>query len=85
MGLWPSLLFYLRPNYGGGNEDNGDLLQKVPVPLTLQEATTDPCLIWRPLGTHAQVWVSLLCGHCSFLLGTGAHKVLFVPSTSLFP
>ena len=26
----PSLLFYLRPNYGGGNEDNGDLLQKVP-------------------------------------------------------
>ena len=85
MGLWPSLLFYLRPNYGGGNEDNGDLLQKVPVPPTLQEATTDPCLIWRPLGTHAQVWVSLLCGHCSFLLGPGAHKVLFVPSTSLFP
>ena len=26
----PSLLFYLRPNYGGGNEDNGDLLQNVP-------------------------------------------------------
>ena len=26
----PSLLFDLRPNYGGGNEDNGDLLQKVP-------------------------------------------------------
>ena len=24
-----SLLFDLRPNYGGGNEDNGDLLQKV--------------------------------------------------------
>ena len=23
------LLFELRPNYGGGNEDNGDLLQKV--------------------------------------------------------
>ena len=22
----PSLLFDLRPNYGGGNEDNGDLL-----------------------------------------------------------
>ena len=27
----PSLLFDLRPNYGGGNEDNGDLLQKVPL------------------------------------------------------
>ena len=29
-GYVPSLLFDLRPNYGGGNEDNGDLLQKVP-------------------------------------------------------
>ena len=26
----PSLWFDLRPNYGGGHEDNGDLLQKVP-------------------------------------------------------
>ena len=26
----PSLLFDLRPNYGGGNENNGDLPQKVP-------------------------------------------------------
>ena len=26
----PSLLFDLRPNYSGGNEDNGDLLQKAP-------------------------------------------------------
>ena len=29
-GCVPSWLFDLRPNYGGGNEDNGDLLQKVP-------------------------------------------------------
>ena len=29
-GCVPSLLFALRPNYDGGNEDNGDLLQKVP-------------------------------------------------------
>ena len=29
-GCVPSLLFDLRPNYGGGNEDNGDLIQKVP-------------------------------------------------------
>ena len=29
-GFVPSLLFDLRPNYGGGNEDNGDLCQKVP-------------------------------------------------------
>ena len=30
LGCVLSLLFDLRPNYGGGNEDNGDLLQKVP-------------------------------------------------------
>ena len=29
-GCAPSLLFVLRTNYGGGNEDNGHLLQKVP-------------------------------------------------------
>ena len=28
---------------------------------------------------------SLLWGHCSFLLGPGTHKALFVPSKSLFP
>ena len=37
------------------------------------------------LNTDGQVWVSLLWGHCSFLLGPGAHKFLFVPSKSLFP
>ena len=37
------------------------------------------------LDTHGQVWVSLLWGHCSFLLGPGVQKVLFVPSQSLFP
>ena len=29
-GCVPFLLLDLRPNYGGGNEDNGDLLQKAP-------------------------------------------------------
>ena len=52
---------------------------------TLQQATTDPHLCRRLLDTHRQVWVSLLWGHCSFLLGSGAHKVLLVPSKSLFP
>ena len=51
---------------------------------TLQPATTDPCLHQRLLGTHGQIWVSLLWGHC-FLLGPGVHKVLFVPSKCLFP
>ena len=43
-----------------------------------------PTLCQRLLDTHGQVWVSLLWGHCSFLLGPDTHKVLFVPSKSLF-
>ena len=54
------------------------------VPPTLQQATADPCLHWRLVDTHGQVWVSLLWGHCSFLLGPGSYKVLFLPSKHLF-
>ena len=32
---FPSLLFDLRPNYGGGNEDNCHLLQKCPMQALL--------------------------------------------------
>ena len=52
---------------------------------TLKQATTDPRFCWRLLDTPRQVWVSPLWGHCSFLLGPGTHKVLFVPSKILFP
>ena len=48
-------------------------------------ATADPHLHWRLLDTHGQAWVTLFWGHFSFLLGPGVHKVLFVPSKSLFP
>ena len=58
---------------------------KHSVPLTLQQATVNPPLYWRLLVTHGQVWVSPMWGHCPFLLGPGAHKVLFVPSKSLLP
>ena len=34
-GCVPSLFFDLGPNYGGGNEDNGDILQKVPMEALL--------------------------------------------------
>ena len=87
----PSLLFDLRPNYGGGNKDNGYLLQKFPCrhcytqcpqscsrPLPTQASTRDS---WTLLGKSGS---SLLWVHCSFLLGPGAHKVLIVPSKSLF-
>ena len=82
-----SLLFGLRPNYGGGNEDNGDLLQQAllhSVPPTLQQATSIPRLHQRLLDAQGQVWLSLLWCHCSFLLGPSA-QVLFVPSKSPFP
>ena len=87
-GCVPSLLFDLRPNYGGGNEDNGDLLQKVPCTHCCTQCP-QPCS--RPPPTHSSAGdlrPSLgqsLMGHCSFLLGPGVHKVLFVPSKSLFP
>ena len=55
------------------------------VPLTLKQATVNPHLHQKLLNPHEKVWISLLQGHCFFLLGPGAHKVLFVPSKSLFP
>ena len=88
-GCDPSLLFDLRPNYDGRNEDNSDVLKKVPCMHCCTQCplpcTTNPCLCQRLLDTHRQVWVSLLWDHCSFLLGPGVHKLLFVPSKSLFP
>ena len=51
---------------------------------TLQQATVDLCSCQRLLDTHRQVWLSLLSGHSFFLLAPVVHKVLFVPSKSLF-
>ena len=74
-GCVPSLLFDLRPNYGGDNEDNGDFIQKVPVSApNPAPGHRSPRLHGRLLDTHRQVWVSLLWGHCSFLLGPGAQS-----------
>ena len=82
-GCVPSLLLDLRPNYGGANEDNGELLQKVPCKHCCTQ-----CL-WpssRSPPTHASTgdsWKlismsgSVSCGWCT--------QVLFVPSKSLFP
>ena len=40
------------------------------MPLTPRDVTVDPRICQRYLDTHRQVWLSLLWGHCSFLLGT---------------
>ena len=44
-----------------------------------------PTLAPKTPGHSRASLVSLLWGHSSFLLGLGVHKVLFVPSKSLFP
>ena len=51
-GCFPSLLFDLGPNYGGGNEDNGDLLLKVPCMHCCTQCP-QPCS-W-PLLTHDSI------------------------------
>ena len=48
-GYVPSLLFDLKPNYSGGNEDNGDLLPKVPCRHCCTQCP-QPCR--RPPLTH---------------------------------
>ena len=55
------------------------------VPTTLKQAPAKPHLHWRLVDTPGQVWVSLLWGHYSFLLGPGAHKVLLCPPRVYFP
>ena len=49
-GCVPFLLFDLRPNYGGGNEDNGNLLHKIPCTHCCTQCL-QPCS--RPLLTLA--------------------------------
>ena len=61
------------------------LLLSLPLRAGLQQANAGPSLHWRLLDTHGHVWINFLWGPCSFLLGLGAHNVLFVPSKSLFP
>ena len=80
---------YLGPNYGGGNEDNGDLppskdprhvlLQSMPP--TLQQATSDPRLHQRLLDTHREV----SCGITVPFSWALVHKVLLCPPRVYFP
>ena len=86
----PCLLFDQRPNYSGGYEDNGDLLQKVPSTYCRTQCPW-PCI--RP-STHTSAsnsWTrtgksgSVSCGITAPFSWFLVHTVLFVPSKSLFP
>ena len=90
LGCVPSLLFDLRPNYGGGNEDYGDLFKRshaCTVALSDPDPAAGHCqptpLLETPVHSCASLGQSLLSS--LLLLGPGMHKVLFVPSKSLFP
>ena len=96
-GCVPSLLFDLRPDYSDEGNEAMEVMKIMATSFKRSRActaarsapdpvaTADPHLCQRLLDTPWQVWLSLLWGHCSFFLGPGAHKVLFVPSKSLFP
>ena len=91
----PFLLFDLRPNYGGRNEGKATSFKRSHpriAALSAPSPAAGPCPPMPPSQweTPWHSWASLgrclgiLWGHCSFLLDTGVHKVLFVPSKSLF-
>ena len=90
-GCIPSLLFDLRPNYGGGNENNGDLLQKVPCRHRCTQcpqhckATADPHLHQRFLtltGKSELVSSGVTVHFFCVLVHTGSF---FWTSKNLFP
>ena len=61
-GCVPSLLFDLTPNYGGGNEDNGDLLQKSHARAAVLSAPSPAAGHHQPtppLETLGRSWASL--------------------------
>ena len=61
-GCVPSLLFDLRPNYGGGNEDNSDLLQKIPCThcyTQCPDSAVGHCWPTAPPETHGHSWARL--------------------------
>ena len=81
---------FLGPNYGGGNEDNGDLLQKIPC-MNCYTQWPQPCS--SPPPTHTSTgdsWPltgksgSVSCGVTALFSWVLMHKVQFVPSKNLF-
>ena len=85
------MFFDLRPNYGEDNEENGISFKRSRVCTAILSAP-DPaagrCRPTPPPGPPGHPQASLgqsLWGHCPFLLGPGAHKLLFVPSKSVSP
>ena len=88
--LLPPIPIYLGPNSGGGNEDNGDFLQKISCMYCYTQCP-QPCS--RPPLTHGSSgdsWTfigksgSVSSGVTAPFSWVLVHKILFVPSNSLF-
>ena len=85
------MAIYLGPNYGGGNEDNGDLLQKTPC-MYCYSPCPQPCSRPPPAYTFARDSQTptgksgtVSCGitaHFSWVL---MHRVLLCPPRVCFP
>ena len=82
---------YLGPNYGGGNEDNGDLPQKIPC---MHRYTQSPQPCSRPPLTHTSAGDSrtptgksgtVSCGATAPFSWVLVHKVLLCPPRVYFP
>ena len=89
MGLC-SLPIYLGPNYGGGDEDNGDLPHKVPCTTNTQcpqscsrppPTRTSARDSWTPTGKSRTV----SCGVTAPFSWVLVHKVLLCPPRVYFP
>ena len=88
---WVTELNWTEINYGGVNEDNGSLLQKISCMYCYIQCP-QPCI--RPPLTHASArdsWTpigksgSVSCGVTAPFSWALVHKGLFVPSKSLYP
>ena len=79
-GCVPSLLFDLRPNYGGGDEDNGTSFRRSHACIA---ALSGP----DPAAGHRQPTpLPETPGHSQASLGPSfLGSLLFVPSKSVFP
>ena len=84
-----SLLFGLRPNYGGGDEDNGDSFKKshvCPAALSVQDPAAvhpaDPRLCQRLLDTHSKSR-SVSCGVTALSPGFWCPHGFVLPSKGL--
>ena len=91
MELYSLPAIYLGPNYSGGNEDNGDLLRKVPCMHCYSQC---PQLSSRPPLTHASAgdsWTltdksgSVSCGVTAPFFWVLVHKVLLCPPRIYLP